>query len=53
MLDGDKLLSFHTVKSEGQAPLVSLEGLEGLEELARLVLSRLLRAPNGPSALAG
>ncbi len=38
MLEGDKLLSFHTVKSEGRPILVSLEGLE---ELARLVLSRL------------
>ncbi len=38
MLEGDKLLSLHTVKSEGRPALVSLEDLE---ELARLVLSRL------------
>ncbi|MEE9248959.1 MAG: hypothetical protein V3U79_09715 [Dehalococcoidia bacterium] len=37
---GDKLLSFHTVKSEGQPPLVTLEGLD---ELAALVVSRLSR----------
>ena len=34
----DKVLSFHTVKSEGQAPLVTPEGLD---ELAALVVSRL------------
>ena len=39
MLEGDKLLSLHTAKSEGRPALVSLEDLE---ELARLVLSRLL-----------
>ena len=38
VVKGDKLLSFDTVISEGQAPLVTLEGLD---ELAALVVSRL------------
>ena len=38
VVKGDKLLSFHTVKSEGQPPLFTLEGLD---ELAALVVSRL------------
>ena len=35
---GDKVVSMHTMQSEGQSPLVSLEDLE---KLAALVLSRL------------
>ena len=35
---GDKVVSMHTMQSEGQSPLVSLEDLE---ELAALVVSRL------------
>ena len=35
---GDKVISMHTIQSEGQPPLVSLEDLE---ELAALVASRL------------
>ncbi len=38
VVKGDKLLSFNTVISEGQPPLVTLEGLD---ELAALVVSRL------------
>ena len=37
-MSGDKLVSMHTMQSEGQSPLVSLEDLE---ELAALVVSRL------------
>ena len=37
-MSGDKVVSMHTMQSEGQAPLVSLEDLE---ELAALVMSRL------------
>lgn len=38
VVNGDKLLSFHTVISEGQPPLVTPGGLD---ELAALVVSRL------------
>ena len=38
VVKGDKLLSFNTAISEGQPPLVTLEGLD---ELAALVVSRL------------
>ncbi len=38
MLEGDKLLSFHTVITDGEPPMVTLEGLD---ELAVLVVSRL------------
>ena len=37
-MSGDKVVSMHTMQSEGEAPLVSLEDLE---ELAALVVSRL------------
>ena len=37
-IKGDKLVSLHTAQSEGEAPLLSLEGLE---DLADLVASRL------------
>ena len=42
VIRGDQLLSFHTVTSEGQPPLFTLERLD---ELAALVVSRLYETP--------